>query len=80
MEHKKEDISLEVITFVQKKKTKNKKVLRIMLLKRRFMLWKKEIQAKLPKREMDKFILSKRGVFVRNGYLCENMFKCNVAN
>ena len=30
--------------------------------------------------EGDKFILSKGGVFVGKGYLCENMFKCNVAN
>lgn len=28
--------------------------------------------------EGDKFILSKGGMFVGKGYLCENMFKCNV--
>jgi len=30
--------------------------------------------------EGDKFILSKGGVFVGKGYLCENMLKCNIAN
>jgi hypothetical protein len=30
--------------------------------------------------EGDKFILSKGGMFVGKGYLCDNMFKCNVVN
>jgi hypothetical protein len=30
--------------------------------------------------EGNKFILSKGGMFVGKGYLCDNMFKCNVVN
>jgi len=30
--------------------------------------------------EGDKFIFSKWSMFVGNGYLCENMFKCNFVN
>ena len=30
--------------------------------------------------EGDKFILSKGSVFIGKGYLCKNMFKCNVEN